>query len=534
MAAFQPAIGYKCEFVSSVPDYLHCKACNFVARRLTLTSCCGESYCHACIADTQEQGKLCPACGEKDFCIFGHRKNQKQINSLLVYCRLKGRGCGWSGTLEQLNSHLDPDQDNCQYVDTECPLNCQQTTPKNKVEQHVAQECSKRPHVCQHCGFKATYDEVVDTHLPECKYVALQCPNCCGVSCERGDMEDHMKICRLEEIVCEFSGVGCDGRFRREDQEEHTKLNSQRHLTLIASLAGETKEKLQDLEKETTEQKSEEQKLKQKLEEQEKKLLYQDTEHKEEEQKLKQILEKQSRMLEELEKRILHKDEERKAQDQMFKLRLEELEKKLLNTQREHEEEEQKLKQKLKDQEELLKQYLECQLNSKLMSDQNEAKLLDLSNRIILKHDFLLKNFSGWKIVDPVGGCFGPAMYTHVGGYKFCISAYANGTLGANMQVYMCSMPGEYDSILKWPAKANVTIVLINQCGGENVACTSGNEWPKPYQCQEVMAFLSVPTNKTVCPIATSYAFLEQSRFHDFLANDALHFKVSHVDMNII
>ncbi len=52
----------------------------------------------------------------------------------------------------------------------------------------------KRPHVCQHCGFKATYEEVVDTHLPECKYVPLQCPNMCGVSCEsceREVMEDH-------------------------------------------------------------------------------------------------------------------------------------------------------------------------------------------------------------------------------------------------------------------------------------------------------------------------------------------------------
>ncbi len=100
----------------------------------------------------------------------------------------------------------------------------------------MAQECTKRPHVCQHCGFKATYEEVVDTHLPECKYVALQCPNMCGVSCEREVMEDHMKICRLEEVECEFSSVGCDGRFIREDQDEHARQNSQKHLTLTTSL----------------------------------------------------------------------------------------------------------------------------------------------------------------------------------------------------------------------------------------------------------------------------------------------------------
>ena len=109
----------------------------------------------------------------------------------------------------------------------------------------MAQECSKRPHVCQHCGFKATYEEVVDTHLPDCKYVPLQCPNMCGVSCEREVMEDHMKICRLEEVECEFSSVGCDDRFIREDQDEHSRQNSQKHLSLTASLAVETKEQLQ-------------------------------------------------------------------------------------------------------------------------------------------------------------------------------------------------------------------------------------------------------------------------------------------------
>ena len=124
MAAFHTTQGFACEFVGSVPDYLHCKACNLVARRLTLTSCCGESYCHACIADTQKQGNPCPACEEEDFSTFGHKKNQKQINSLLVCCSMKERGCDWSGTLEQLDTHLDPDQDNCQYVDTKCPLNC--------------------------------------------------------------------------------------------------------------------------------------------------------------------------------------------------------------------------------------------------------------------------------------------------------------------------------------------------------------------------------------------------------------------------
>ena len=113
------------------------------------------------------------------------------ITSLKVYCSLKGKGCDWSGMVDQLKAHLDPDLDNCQYVDTKCPLNCQQA-----ISEQGGATCEggivKREHICQHCNFKATYEEVGDIHLPECMYVSLQCPNLCGVSCDREVMEDHM------------------------------------------------------------------------------------------------------------------------------------------------------------------------------------------------------------------------------------------------------------------------------------------------------------------------------------------------------
>ena len=331
--------GYQCEFIDQVVEDFYCKKCTLVARRLTITTCCAESFCQDCIAGTIDQ---CPACGENDFTTFQHAKNQKRINNLKVYCIMKKRGCSWSGTVEQLDSHLDHDQDNCQYVDTKCPLNCQQTIPKNKMEQHVAEECVKRAFVCKHCSFKATYEEVVDIHLPECKYVPLQCPNRCGVTDERDFMEDHMKACRLEEVGCKFSGVGCEERFRREDQEEHTRQNSQQHLTYTALLAVEMKEQLQqnileqdkkhrhdmqevnqivkELEKRLQNQenlhKEGYKKLQQKLQDQEK-------EHKVEEQTLKKKLEEQEKKLEKQEKKLCDQDKEHKEEGKKLKQKLE-------------------------------------------------------------------------------------------------------------------------------------------------------------------------------------------------------------------
>ena len=76
------------------------------------------------------------------------------------------------------------------------------------------------------------------------KYVPLPCPNRCGVTCDCEDMEDHMKMCRLEEMVCKFSSIGCDGGYVREDEDEYTEKNTQKHVMLIAADAMETKQQL--------------------------------------------------------------------------------------------------------------------------------------------------------------------------------------------------------------------------------------------------------------------------------------------------
>ena len=265
MAASKISRGYSCEAIDPVPENTVCQQCSLLARQLTFTSCCGESYCHACLTDTQQQGKPCLACGEEAFTTITLPKHRKQIEALQVYCSMKSRGCEWTGRVGQIDAHLDPDQDKCQYVDIKCPLNCQQDIPKNKVEQHMANECHRRDYVCQHCGFKGTYEEVVNIHLPECKYVPLRCPNLCGVSCEREDMEDHLKMCRLEEVACEFSGVGCEDSFLRENEEEHIHQKSQSHLSMTAATlvtvnqqlqhrVQEQQDKIQDLEKKIQDQ----------------------------------------------------------------------------------------------------------------------------------------------------------------------------------------------------------------------------------------------------------------------------------------
>ena len=57
-------------------------------------------------------------------------------------------------------------------------------------------------------------------------------------------------------------------------------------------------------------------------------------------------------------------------------------------------------------------------------------------------------------------------MYTHTGGYKFCIGVDASGSdiyRGNSINVEMWAIQREYDNWLKWPAQANFIIeVIIN------------------------------------------------------------------------
>ena len=516
MAESVHLLGYQCEFIDTVLDIFYCKKCNLVARRLTYTCCCGESYCHACIADIQQQDKPCTGCGHQNFSTMKPLKHQQQMDCLKLKCSMRGRGCDWLGTLGQLDAHLDPDQDNCQHVDIKCPLNCLQTIPKNKLEQHVSMECVKRDSVCQYCHFKATYEVMVDTHWPVCIYFPLQCPNICGVTCERDVMEDHMRMCRLEEVECEFSGVGCDGMFRREDQEEHIRQNNQKHLAMTATTSVKMNQKLQQ---KVLEQEEKLQEQEEKLQEQEEKLQEQEEKLQEQEEKLQE----QEKMLQEQEEKL--QEQEEKQQEQEKKLqeqeeKLQEQEEKLQEQEMRFQVLEQKFHKLLQEQE---KKFVRLEEKS----DQNEGALKEVTNIIILKRRFAMENFSLEKVKNKVGDWMSPAMYTHMCGYKFCIGIYANGhglIRGKAMSVSLYAMPGEHDHLLKWPTRVSFTLELLHQHGGLNIIHTLTKEqWRKPTRRYTyIRSFARIYDGRLLI-------FLEHTEVADFLDNDSLYFHLSNI-----
>ena len=65
---------------------------------------CGHIFCKMCIEKLRE--KRCPICKEEEFTTFHDKRLQKSLNKLKVRCTWQKSGCGWTGELKGLDSHL--------------------------------------------------------------------------------------------------------------------------------------------------------------------------------------------------------------------------------------------------------------------------------------------------------------------------------------------------------------------------------------------------------------------------------------------
>ena len=75
--------------------------------------------------------------------------------------------------------------------------------------------------------------------------------------------------------------------------------------------------------------------------------------------------------------------------------------------------------------------------------------------------DIIMDDFEQHKRSDDIW--YSPPFYTHLGGYRMCLRVDANGVVGGkgtHVSVHVYLMRGEFDDLLKWPFRGEVTIQL--------------------------------------------------------------------------
>ena len=435
MATLKP-LGYEYEFVDQVPEDFFCKLCKHVARESTITSCCIEVLCKACMDAIVQDKKPCPGCESNDIKVLGpHVRYQRKILALEVRCTMKDRGCPWTGQLQHLDAHLDVTTGDCQYVDVECPKKCVQKVQKRYVDTHLANECPNRDYRCPHCNFANKF-HVVSDHFDICPYYPLACPNRCGATFERDDLQDHMKMCRLEEVQCVFDNAGCQAKFIRENEDEHMDQNTQKHLALMPAA---TLRISQDFEQKLQE---EQEMFGQKLQEQQEVFG----------QKLQEQQEVFGQKLQEQQEVFGQKLQE---QQEVFEKKLEQKDEQI-----------KQVEQKLQEQE-VFERKLEETIEQKMYNLQQQIDQLAAYHPS--SANFTIDNFQQEKAKKSF--IESPPAYSEPNGCKFMLGVFPSGEYthkGTHVSVGVYSVKGDHDAELKLPVKFTISLQLLNQHRNED------------------------------------------------------------------
>ncbi len=254
-------IGFDCEFVEPPPKrYVQseCPVCLQIIREPHQVTCCGKKFCKACIEHIKAIKKPCPTCNEEEFSNFPDKGLKQSLYGLKVHCSHQKDGCEWTGELGKFNEHLntDPRQekqlDGCQFVEIDCIYNCGNHQQQRYIQNHLIKDCPKRPFICEHCrDYKSTYDDVTNNHWLVCGSFPVSCPNECGSTLQRQNVEGHVADeCPLTTINCDFHHVGCAVTLPRQEMPEHLKENLLTHISLLAISHAKQQDKIIRLEAE--------------------------------------------------------------------------------------------------------------------------------------------------------------------------------------------------------------------------------------------------------------------------------------------
>lgn len=223
------------EFVDRTQaDDCQCPICLQLLKDPYLTSCCGYHFCQTCIKEVKRHNQACPRCKKQNFRCLLDRQLRSKINELKVYCYLRDYGCSWTGSLEQLECHLNLNkpEGECPYVPVQCP-HCQTYVQRHQFLTEHFSICPQRPFTCEHCGFLGTHHDVTMVHWLTCLDEVAECPNHCGTSMKRRNIQNHLSMCPLQVVECEYVYAGCTGKTRRQEMPTHMQDNIQSHLDLV-------------------------------------------------------------------------------------------------------------------------------------------------------------------------------------------------------------------------------------------------------------------------------------------------------------
>uniref|UniRef100_A0A0G4HFC0 RING-type domain-containing protein n=1 Tax=Chromera velia CCMP2878 TaxID=1169474 RepID=A0A0G4HFC0_9ALVE len=209
-----------------------CPICHDFLEDPTETNCGSRhTFCEPCIELVFAEGSPgdCPCCRGQ----FTRLEKSKGIVKSLIehvkwMCPNHERGCCFIGTKRQLEKHLDGE---CEQHEKECPFDgCTESVKNDLLPQHKA-VCEHRPVACTYCKKKFRFN-VMEIHHVICDKFPLPCPNECGQTLPRKEVENHCKT-ECPEVVVPCVFPGCGEMVKKKFMSMHEEESTKKHLNLL-------------------------------------------------------------------------------------------------------------------------------------------------------------------------------------------------------------------------------------------------------------------------------------------------------------
>ncbi|UYV61309.1 TRAF4 [Cordylochernes scorpioides] len=127
---------------------------------------------------------------------------QQRGNNSTTTCIHTQEGCRWTGEPGRLQAHLNT---TCRLEAAPCPRLCAALIPRALLEDHLRYTCPQRRARCEACGATDLTAFMLEDHAATCQYEPVYCENKCGAKVQRRAMSKHRNTeCTKRLVACRY------------------------------------------------------------------------------------------------------------------------------------------------------------------------------------------------------------------------------------------------------------------------------------------------------------------------------------------
>lgn len=521
---FEPEAEY--HFVELLREHYKCARCRAVLHNPHQTGC-GHRFCQRCILELRELNTvaLCPVDKEviKSQEVFRDNCCRREVLNLYVYCK-NAPECSAKIILGRYQEHLQQ----CSFQPVLCPNDsCQASVLRKDLKEHLRAYCQYREEKCLHCKKDVTVIDL-QSHENLCPEYPVSCPNKCLLLIPRTEVDQHLVVCPEGEQDCRFSQYGCTVKDKRGSLREHEHSALRDHMLLILEKNLQLEEQISDLYKSLEQKESKIQQLEETVNKFEKEF-----------KQFSQLFGRNGSVLSNMQVLANYMDKSVWLEAQVRQLLQMVNQQQMKFDLRSLVEAVDAMKQKV-----TLLETNDCRLEALEGETHKHDTHINTHKAQLNKNEERFRQLEGacyngkliWKVTDyrakkreAVDGhtvsIFSQPFYTGRCGYRLCARAYLNGDgsgKGTHLSLYFVVMRGEFDSLLQWPFRQRVTLMLLDQSGKKNHITETFKADPNSSSFKRPDGEMNIASG---CPRFIAHSMLESTR-SVYLREDTLFLKV--------